>query len=87
MPVRVSLSCGWCAQQVPDVAGRMETTVGRLQIVSAPSPLRVSAGRPVCPRCGGPLFVENWKVIRQALPIATDKSDEDADSREERTAA
>lgn len=87
VPVRVSLSCGWCAQQVPDVAGRMETAAGRLQLVGAPGALRVVGGRPVCPRCGGPMFVDDWKVIRAERVLDAAEPDSDFDSQEARPAA
>lgn len=87
VPVRVSLSCGWCAHQVPDVDARMETAAGRIHLMGSQKPLPASGRRPVCPRCGGPMFVDDWKVIRRGLPILTDESDEDADSREALPAA
>ena len=87
VPVRVSLSCGWCAQQVFNAAGQMETAAGRLHLVNAPSVLRVAGGRPVCPRCGGPMFVDDWKVIRAERVLPAAGPDGEVEPQEARTAA
>ena len=87
VPVRVSLNCGWCSEQVTDVPGQMDTAAGRLHLVNSTAPFRVSSGRPVCPRCGGPLFVDDWKVIRRMVLPEIAEPDDGPDSGEARTAA
>jgi hypothetical protein len=64
VPVRITLACGWCSRRLDDLAGEMSTGSGRMQVTSAPGRFRLLSGRPVCPECGGPLFVDDWHTIR-----------------------
>lgn len=81
VPVRATLACGWCGREIYGVEASMEAARGRLQLASTSSLFHLSAGWPSCLHCGGPLFVEDWKVIRPKRPLASLEPDE------ERTAA
>ncbi len=82
VPVRITLACGWCSRRLDDLAGEMNTGSGRMSVASAPGRFRLLSGRPVCPDCGGPLFVDDWSMIRPH----TESDHDDADGDEEAVA-
>ncbi len=82
VPVRITLACGWCSRRLDDLAGEMKTGSGLMTVASAPGRFRMLSGRPVCPECGGPLFVDDWHTIRpQTGPTYDDREDTDDESR------
>ena len=87
--VRAALKCGWCGREVDDVEGRMEAVRGRLHLATASGLFRLSDGWPRCLHCGGPLFVEDWKVIRpeRRRPLGPREPDEEAEPAERPAAA
>lgn len=65
VPVRATLTCGWCGREIYGVEGRMDATRGRLHLASASALFTLSAGWPRCLHCGGPLFLDSWKPERR----------------------
>ncbi len=87
VPVRITLACGWCSRRLDDLPGEMNTGNGRMSVASAPGRFRLLSGRPVCPDCGGPLFVDDWSTIRPHPEPDRDDSDEDQDEVDDLAAA
>jgi competence CoiA-like predicted nuclease len=60
----------------------METATGRMSVLPTNSEIRLLSGRPVCPECGGPLFVDDWSRVRPHVEHEQheqhDPDDEDA---------
>ena len=87
VPVRITLACGWCSRRLDDLAGEMNTATGRMGVASAPGRFRLNSGRPVCPECGGPLFVDDWSTIRPYVDPRPDDGDREAEEEHDLAAA
>jgi hypothetical protein len=61
--VRITLACGWCSRRLDDLPGEMNPATGMMSITPGIS-LHTLTGRPICPQCGGPLFVDDWTRVR-----------------------
>jgi hypothetical protein len=81
VPVRITLACGWCSRRLDDLPGTMETAYGRMSVHPTASALQLRSGRPVCPECNGPLFVDDWTVVRPRVEYEGPDTD-DAEERE-----
>lgn len=75
-PVRITLACGWCSRRIDDLTGEMETATGRMRVSPASAPFRLMSGRPICPACGGPLFVDDWTTVRPQVEPEYEDPDE-----------
>ena len=78
LAIRVSLTCAWCAREVPDVEGARDRTTGHVLLGQNTNQFRLLGGRPVCVECGGPLFIEDWRPARAKPKLtARDFAEED----------
>jgi hypothetical protein len=87
VPVRITLACGWCSRRLDDLAGEMNTGSGLMTVASAPGRFRMLNGRPVCPECGGPLFVDDWSTKRPHTEPTHDDFDSEVDEARDLAAA
>jgi hypothetical protein len=81
--VRITLACGWCSRRMDDLPGEMNPATGLMSITPGAS-VRTLTGRPICPECGGPLFVDDWTRVRPYLePDYQDPEDDEVGEADE----
>jgi hypothetical protein len=66
-----------------NLEGEMATATGRMRVSPTSARFRLLSGRPVCPDCGGPLFVDDWKTVRTDLGPDYDPDLDDPDDGDE----
>ena len=86
-PVRLSLICAWCGREVEGVDAEREMASGRMLLSKGSEKFRLLGGRAVCSGCGGPLFIEDWRPVRELAPISPDLFSEEAGPLETERAA
>jgi hypothetical protein len=85
MRVLVSLACGWCGRTLESVEGERDANTGRVLLQNAQQ-VHVSGGRARCDACGGPMFLEDWRLAYDS-PSPSEIDFEDGDSGGGKTAA
>ena len=58
----VTLTCGWCGEEIDGVQALLDRASGRLLLPRRDEHYELAGRLPRCRSCGGPLFIENWKL-------------------------